>query len=283
MNIKIYTFFVLCVVSAAGASCATEQSLVVRSYSITSEKITGGSSVRIAVLADTHSQLFKHGAELIAEKLREANADILVFAGDIVDDKKPLEGTELLLRKVLDGTPAYYVSGNHEYGYPDVDRAFKLIRAFGVTHLFDEWTEITVNGTVLLIAGADDPIRTRLYDGAYNRKESTERAFAPLRLRPEFKILIVHKPPYTGSFSGFGFDLIISGHTHGGQVRIPNLVNGLYSPGQGIFPRFAGGSYRLPGPFGPATMIVSRGLATRSPWPRVFNPPELVIIDIQNK
>ena len=72
------------------------------------------------------------------------------------------------------------------------------------------------------------------------------------------------------------FDLVLCGHAHGGQVRIPGLVNGLYAPGQGIFPKYAGGAYKLD----KGSMIVSRGLA-KSNLPRVFNRPELVVITLE--
>ncbi|MBQ4118259.1 MAG: metallophosphoesterase, partial [Oscillospiraceae bacterium] len=92
-----------------------------------------------------------------------------------------------------------------------------------------------------------------------------------------FNVLLVHRPEYIEQYAKLGFDLVLCGHAHGGQWRIPGVLNGIYAPGQGVFPKYAGGIYEVNG----TTLVVSRGLAKEStPIPRVFNRPELVIIDI---
>ena len=92
-----------------------------------------------------------------------------------------------------------------------------------------------------------------------------------------FNLLLIHAPDNFEDYARLGFDLVLCGHTHGGQWRIPGLLNGIYAPGQGLFPKYAGGLYEKDG----TTMIVSRGLAKESTYiPRIFNRPELVIIDI---
>ena len=92
-----------------------------------------------------------------------------------------------------------------------------------------------------------------------------------------FTILLTHRPERVEAYQGRGFDLILAGHAHGGQWRLPGVVNGLLAPDQGLFPAYAGGRYELEG----STLIVSRGLARESTRvPRIFNRPELVIIDV---
>ncbi|MDE6599362.1 MAG: metallophosphoesterase, partial [Oscillospiraceae bacterium] len=93
-----------------------------------------------------------------------------------------------------------------------------------------------------------------------------------------FTVFMSHRPDLVNLYSGHGFDLVVCGHAHGGQVIIPGLVNGLYAPDQGIFPKYAGGRYTLDD--GTTEMIVSRGLCKNS-LPRVFNQPEVVVIDIK--
>ena len=88
-------------------------------------------------------------------------------------------------------------------------------------------------------------------------------------------VLLSHRPELTELYRGSGFDLVVSGHAHGGQVRVPLLLNGLYAPNQGFFPQYAGGLYDLDG----TALAVSRGLSI-SRLPRVFNPPEAVVIDL---
>ncbi|MDO4733224.1 MAG: metallophosphoesterase, partial [Bacillota bacterium] len=88
-------------------------------------------------------------------------------------------------------------------------------------------------------------------------------------------ILLSHRPECTAFYESSGFDLELSGHAHGGQLRIPGLLNGLYAPNQGFFPKYAGGLYQL----GKTSLLVSRGLC-KSRLPRVFNRPELAIIEL---
>jgi len=91
-----------------------------------------------------------------------------------------------------------------------------------------------------------------------------------------YSILLSHRPERVEAYHSSGFDLVVAGHAHGGQVRIPGILNGLYAPNQGFYPKYADGRYAL----GETLMIVGRGLS-RSGLPRVFNPPELVIIDVE--
>ena len=90
-------------------------------------------------------------------------------------------------------------------------------------------------------------------------------------------ILLAHRPDYIDLYRQYPFDLVLSGHTHGGQVRIPLLVNGLFAPDQGWFPQYAGGLYEV----GETSLVVSRGLSYYPRLPRVFDPPEVVVIDVE--
>ena len=105
-----------------------------------------------------------------------------------------------------------------------------------------------------------------------------ERAFRELDEISLYKILIAHRPERIEDYKQYSFDLVLSGHAHGGQVRIPGIMNGLYAPHQGLFPKYAGGMYTHDN----LTHIVSRGLSVNSRLPRIFNPPELVIISIES-
>ena len=105
-----------------------------------------------------------------------------------------------------------------------------------------------------------------------------EENFAELSEKPQFKILVAHRPELIELYKKYPFDLVVSGHAHGGQVRIPFLLNGLFAPNQGLFPKYAGGAYIHEN----LTHIVSRGLSFSPKLPRVFNPPEIVVVNIKN-
>jgi predicted MPP superfamily phosphohydrolase len=264
---------VLLAFSLAFASCATEAEMVTRRYSLSSAKITR--PVKIGLISDTHSQRFENGGARIADALRAEKVDVIILAGDIVDNVLPLDGTRELLEKIAGIAPLYYVPGNHDYFYADLARAFSLLRSFGVRILRDESVAVVWAGAKIILAGADDPHRILTYDPSYNWRASTARAFSPLKFLPNYKILIAHRPEHAGYFARFGFDLMLSGHTHGGMWRIFPFKNGWYAPTQGIDPTYAGGTYRV----GAMTLIVGRGLTTVRPlFPRYNNPTELVIV-----
>ena len=155
-----------------------------------------------------------------------------------------------------------------------------MIEACGVTVLDGRSEVAAVRGQRLRLSGATDP--TGFYAAsAEPAQRLTERFGEQLaRLAGEGKegiyhILLSHRPERAADYARHGFDLAVCGHAHGGQVRIPLLLNGLYAPDQGWFPGYAGGRYEL----GDGAMIVSRGLA-KNGLPRVFNRPELVVIDL---
>lgn len=97
--------------------------------------------------------------------------------------------------------------------------------------------------------------------------------------KPEFKILLAHRPELIEIYKKSHFDLVLSGHAHGGQVRIPFILNGLFAPDQGWFPEYVGGVYKHDS----LTHIVSRGVSYNPLLPRIFNPPEVVVIEIKGK
>ena len=122
---------------------------------------------------------------------------------------------------------------------------------------------------VTLLAGLDARLVVRTYTIESEQAAQDGEAFS---------ILLTHRPERVEDYVGRGFDLVLAGHAHGGQWRLPGLINGLIAPNQGLFPRYAGGRYALDGD---TTMIVSRGLARESTRiPRLFNRPELVVVDI---
>ena len=98
--------------------------------------------------------------------------------------------------------------------------------------------------------------------------------------RADFSLLLSHRPEFTKLFSSLPINLILSGHTHGGQVRIPYLLNGLYAPNQGLFPKYAGGLYELDSSKR-QYLVISRGLSLNYRLPRVFNPSEIVFITLE--
>ena len=254
--------------------------LIVRHYEIASDKLPEGKTLRIVVIADLHSEYYGERQEKLVEKIKAQQPDIIALPGDIIDDNTSEDGAVAFLEGIRGIAPTYYVLGNHEIWSGDHQRLEDMVAGYGYTVLSNESKTIKVNGIRLCICGIDDP-----YILDYSDEESIKEMQSGEELLygfenlsdDTFNILLAHRPEHFGLYQQYDFDLVLSGHAHGGQVRIPGVVNGFFAPDQGWFPKYAGGEYKESG----QTMIVSRGLGFNAMVPRIFNPPEIVVIDIE--
>lgn len=239
--------------------------------------------IRVALVADLHSCAYGEDQRELLEAIEKEAPDLLLLGGDIFDDQIPNDRAAAFLKGIQGKYPCYYVAGNHEYwsGKEGFAEKMAILDSYGVIRLSGDMDTIEIKGTKLNICGVDDPyawanngdlIENR--DGSY--REQVERV-AELAENGHFTILLAHRPELFSYYSQFGFDLVLSGHAHGGQWRIPGILDGVYAPNQGLFPAYAGGRYEQNG----TVMIVSRGLARESTHvPRFYNRPELVMIDL---
>lgn len=262
-------------VLAALAVWALWTGLAVRTYTLETAKLD--QPVRLLLLTDLHSTVHGREQQALIDLVRAQAPDAVLLSGDIADDEVPHRGTELLLEAVAGKYPCFYVTGNHEFWAEDTEEILEMFRRYGVTVLAGTWSDLTVRGQTIRIFGVDDPEGFEAAPGEAvpaGWLEQWETCRAGLE-EGTFSVLLSHRPELTELYRGSGFDLVVSGHAHGGQVRVPLLLNGLYAPNQGFFPRYAGGLYDLDG----TALAVSRGLSI-SRLPRVFNPPEAVVIDL---
>ena len=251
-------------------------------YTIESDKLSA--PVRIALITDLHSCRYGENQKNLIKAVQKQNPDVVLLGGDIFDDKVPHGNAELTVKQLAEQYPCYYVTGNHEYWSREVGTIIDIIKGYGVTVLSGECDTIEINGQTINICGVDDPdAEVYLAEGEpvelqLKRAEEAAKA-AEMTVGEEiFTVLLSHRPELYEIYQNYGFDLVLSGHAHGGQWRIPGLLNGLFAPNQGLFPEYAGGRYD----YADGTMIVSRGLAREStPVPRIFNRPELVIVDMK--
>lgn len=248
-----------------------------QNYNLQSEKIKTGDSIKIVVISDTHSQIFEQGGKRIIDKVKNEKPDFIFLTGDIIDNKLPLIGSKIFLYNIQNIAPIYYVPGNHEYYNRNIDELLAVVKNYGIMVLQDIFIEIELRGNKIIIAGADDPARKKFRADDYDWQAASEQAFSALADKDGYKILLVHRPDHAAAFAKYTIDLMLSGHTHGGQIRFPPFINGLYAPGQGLFPQYPGGQYQIDS----LTLIISRGLTTERPrLPRLNNPPEIVVVEI---
>ena len=239
-------------------------------YTVRSPKLV--SPVRLAVVSDLHDTRWGRQERVLVRALTRAAPDAVLLPGDFFSERDASPHSEALLSQIAPAYPTFWVRGNHESNHVHTAMLQETMAAHGVTEIAGRAVRRTVRGTSIGIGGADDPAAADT--ACTGRQIAAARAAIP----PEdFAVLLCHRPDLVSFYEGSGFDLVVCGHAHGGQWRIPGLLNGVYAPNQEIPPRWAGGEYRLGG----TTMIVSRGL-TRHAYgiPRLFNRPELVVIDL---
>lgn len=249
---------------------ALDERLILRTYTVVSPKLTA--EVRLAVVTDFHSS---DNADDVAAMTASCAPDAVLLVGDLFDDdtqNRPTERTLSLMRQLSAQYPCYYVSGNHEAWTGEMDALYQQTEEAGVTVLRMSSGVLTVRGQRIALCGIPDPYEM-VFSGAPDTEEQIRQAMENVD-SADFTVLLTHRPELLAKYAQFPLDLVVSGHAHGGQVRIPGVLNGLYAPNQGWFPKLAGGAYTQDG----TTLIVSRGLAVRTRLPRIFNRPEVVLV-----
>jgi hypothetical protein len=247
---------------------SVDHNLEVNHYIFETEKLE--KPIRVAVIADLHSRLYGKEQQELITAINEQKPDIIAMVGDIADDRTPHIGTIKLLEGIADRYPCFYVVGNHEVRNGRGASIKEMFRSYGVVVLDGKNAVVEINGQLLNICGTDD-----LRIGMTRWERQLEAAFDEID-DSLFTLFLLHRPERFRQVSNYSFDLLLAGHAHGGQWRLPNILDGLYSPQQGLFPKYTSGFYT----YGGRTMLVSRGLALNTIVPRIYNPPELVILDI---
>jgi len=259
-----FRFLFIAVMLIAFVQLALFDGLIVKEYNITTSMVEG--QHKYVVITDLHATLYGEGQKELLKKISKADPEAVFLIGDIAEEDRDFLNVALLLEKITDVYPCYYVAGNHERWLDYTENIGELISSYGVTVL--DGDGIVLNDGIRL-CGVFDPL-------FYDSSEAFANTVAALDSDGEyFDILLSHRPEYASEYVESGMELTLCGHAHGGQMRIPLILNGLYAPNQGFFPKYAGGIYRFDG----GDVIVSRGMM-KDDLPRVFNPPELVVVNI---
>jgi predicted MPP superfamily phosphohydrolase len=279
---RLITWGCVVVVLTALAVWMFYDEIVVKHYEINSDKVSSGDSVRIVVIADLHSIYYGENQQNIISGIKEQEPDMIALVGDIVDDNRSEDGAVAFLEGIRGLCPTYYVLGNHEVWSGEWDRIKEMVASYGITVLTNQSEIVTINGVDLCIGGIDDPdiLEYSMDENirAMSSEEELLEGFLSLN-HNTYNILLAHRPERFEMYQKYGFDLVLSGHAHGGQIRIPGIINGVMAPNQGLFPKYAGGEYNENN----QTMIVSRGFGLDARLPRIFNPPEIVVVDIMSE
>ena len=233
-----------------------------------------GSSVRFALVTDLHSCYYGKDQSQLIKMIDKEKPDATLMSGDIFDDRLGQKNARIFIEGVADRYPCFYVTGNHEFWSKKEDEMKEFLTSKGVTVLEGNARNISINGNDIDICGVDDP--TYMTESEW--EERLDRADKESNFG-NYRILLSHRPEKVEVYKKYDFDLILCGHAHGGQWRIPFTKRGVAAPNQGLLPAYVDGLYDLDNG---SEMIVSRGLAReRMPYPRFFNHPEVVIIEME--
>lgn len=224
---------------------------------------------RIVQISDLHNVKFGKNNQKLVDRIRECEPDMIVLTGDLVDSNHTnVDRAVQFVDEIVKICPVYYVTGNHEYWLEksEYDELMDGLVSAGVVILDNQVVEISRGDAKFRLVGLDDK---SLADGTLEALLSDEK---------ELTVVLAHEPQYLARYAGTGVDLVLSGHAHGGQFRLP-FVGGIVVPDQGFLPEYTAGEYYMNG----TEMIVSRGLGNSVIPVRLFNYPEIVCVDLVGK
>lgn len=249
--------------------------LEVTEYSINSPEIPEGfDGFRIVQVSDLHNTEFGENNEKLLQMLRAAEPDIIAITGDLVDSRRTdLKVAIDFLREAVKIAPCYYVTGNHESRIEEFAELEKQMIEIGVILLRNDSCLLEREGDRLQLMGVDDCSFHPESNG--NLQVLAMEAEIYRMQSKNYTVLLSHRPELAVVYDRYDVDMVLCGHAHGGQFRLP-LIGGLYAPDQGFFPKFTAGIYEMTD----MTMVVSRGLGNSAFPLRFNNRPEIVVVNL---
>lgn len=274
-RVRVFPIVLLILVLAIGALFFDSNSrIVTNEYQLYFENLPDGfDGFRIVVLADIHAAVFGENNERLVTKVAEAEPSIIAIAGDFIDSygslslEQQLEVAEALIVSLSPIAPIYYVTGNHEWEGGGIRPLLDMLSERGVNVLRNRFVRLYSGGDSIVLAGTDDPngpadmIRP---DELVSRIRNAED--------DSFIVMLEHRNNNLTLYSGLGVDLVLSGHSHGGYIRLP-FLGGVFGQQRDLFPPYTAGEFSR----GDTTMLVSRGIGSHIGIPRFLNNPQVLV------
>ena len=229
---------------------------------------------RIVLLSDLHGAEFGEDNQLLFEAVAAQMPEMIALTGDMIDEDtaSPLNYAAKIAAELSAIAPVYYVTGNHEWATGNVPELKEVLAESGVSVLSNEYITLERGGDALTIAGIDDPLG---YADQKTPEELTAELYADLG--DPFWLLLAHRNDrFEGQYSLLGADLVLSGHGHGGIIRLP-FTDGLLGTERNFFPSFTSGLYEA----NDSAVLVSRGLGNVGMTVRLFNRPEVAVVTLR--
>ncbi|MDR0326105.1 MAG: metallophosphoesterase [Oscillospiraceae bacterium] len=233
---------------------------------------------RILHLSDLHEKGFGNGNETLLRMARDAKPDVIAVTGDLIDSAEALYYAETLLPALTSIAPVYYVTGNHEWAADGktahagrnrlITRLETVVWDSGAVWLDSGYDTLERGGERILLAGLCDPNGPRSEPNVHELRQriDAEHGDSP------FTVLLSHR--HDLDYTGAGFDVVLTGHAHGGVVRLP-FTDGLIGPDREWFPRGTSGVLSQGG----VSVVVNRGLGDTY-FPRFLNRPQVLVVTL---
>lgn len=258
--------------------------IVVTTIEIESERLPESfDGYRIAHVSDLHNDEFGEDNGKLLALIEDMQPDMIAITGDLLDSRRT-SGKKALnfAQGAVQIAPCYYVTGNHESRIEEeYGQLEKAMEEAGVIVLRNEKLVLEKDGSGIVVAGIDDPRFVLSSDRLAKMENVIGNVLAGLLKdvpEEQFTFLLSHRPELFELYCEYDFDLVLSGHVHGGQFRIPG-IGGVIGPGQGILPDYDAGLYSRDN----TDMVLSRGLGQSIVPFRINNPPELVMITLKSE
>lgn len=264
--------------AALVAAKGLDNRLEVTHYTINDEKIPAEfNDFKISLIADFHCDKTAG----LADAIRGESPDIICASGDMTHDEGSYHAFLSLLKTLVEIAPVYIVSGNHDVWRSDFNELVKKCKDIGAVYLQNERIILTKNSSSIALSGIEDPYATS------NNiiRENVNKSLDILGKYDGYEILMFHRANLLDLFVDCGFDLILSGHMHGGQFRIPGVggvvgpKTNIYDKSNFLFPKYFGGEYKNKD----TRMIVTRGIGNPTILPRLFNRPEICTLTLKSQ
>ncbi|WP_283700387.1 metallophosphoesterase [Clostridium perfringens] len=242
-----------------------------------------GKDINVVHLSDLHGKEFGKNNEKLKRLILKEKPDLVVATGDMIDSSlKNMEGVIDFLSDLSKSVKVVYISGNNEQRCKKAEYIFESLKSKGVIVLRNEIITLSLNEVKVNILGMFEKPKGDLHsslkkiNGSYAYEDS-HKLFKRLESLDGLKIVLSHYPEiFEAEYSKYNFNIMFSGHAHGGQFRIPIIKIGLIAPGQGFFPKYTEGMYGNKN-----KLIISRGLGNSTKITRLFNRPEIVNVKIK--
>ena len=257
----------------------------VSNYNVVNKKIPKDfDDYKIIQISDFHNTKYNKLIKEIIKEIRKQKPNIIVITGDLIHTNT-WDNAINLIKIIKDIAPIYYVPGNHEAIIEDYDKFIRILKDNKVNVLNDKVKILRTNKSEINLIGIEDPIIKMR--GNINLiktlkkvdiKKIAKDTLDELTYNQEnYSILLSHRPDFFDIYYNSNLDLILTGHAHGGQFRIP-FIGGVFAPGQGVFPKYTSGIFNKNN----TSMVISRGIGNSTFPFRVNNRPDLVVITLKN-